>query len=116
MKISIGIIAACAGTLVFVQASPGQAQERRHGGFIIPLVAKSDSGKRGQNRATVNTSRSNIKHQGLAAPGKPPKAGIADSHELEEISITNRKAAPGKPNQSREAITTTRSNIKQNSK
>jgi hypothetical protein len=84
MKMSIAIIAACAGALVFAQAGPAQAQNR--GGFIIPAIAvKKDSGKPGQNRQAINTSRSNIKH-GLAAPGKPNQAGAA--------------------------ITTTRSNIK----
>jgi hypothetical protein len=70
MKTPIAIIAACAGALVFAQADFAQAQNR--GGFIIPAVAvKKDSGKPGQNRQAITTSRSNIKHQGLAAPEKP---------------------------------------------
>jgi hypothetical protein len=65
-----------------------------------------------QNRQAINTTHSNIKHGGEAAPGKPSKAGVADSHELEEISTTGRKAGPGAPKQNRQAINTSRSNIK----
>jgi hypothetical protein len=73
MKMPITIIAACAGALVFTQTGPAQAQNR--GGFIIPAVAvKKDSGKPGQNRQAITTSRSNIKHQGSAAPEKPKQA------------------------------------------
>jgi hypothetical protein len=86
MKTSIAIIAACAGALVFAPADLAQAQDR--GGFIIPEVAvKKDSGKPGQNRSAIVTSRSNIKHQGSAAPDKSK--------------------------QNRSTISTSRSNIKQ---
>jgi hypothetical protein len=88
MKTSIAIIAACASALVFAQADFAQAQTKptkqtKATGIIIIKdtggggSAKTDSGKPGQNRATISTSRSNIKHQGLAAPGKPNQAGQA---------------------------------------
>jgi hypothetical protein len=87
MKMSTAIIAACAGTLFFAQANFAQAQTKsskqtRATGQII--TDKGGGGK--QNRSAITTSRSNIKHQGSAAPGKPNQAG--------------------------EAINTTRSNIK----
>jgi hypothetical protein len=110
MKMSIAIIAACAGALVFAQAGPAQAQNR--GGFIIPVIAvKKDSGKPGQNRAAIVTSRSNIKHQGLAAPGKPTQARQAIVTSRSNIKHQG-LAAPGKPTQARQAINTSRSNIK----
>jgi hypothetical protein len=92
MKMSIAIIAACAGALVLAPATLAQAQQRT--AIPIPGIppkdkgpspfaikgggsAKTDSGKPKQNRAAIVTSRSNIKHQGSTAPGKPNQAGEA---------------------------------------
>jgi hypothetical protein len=111
MKTPIAIIAACAGALVFAQADFAQAQNR--GGFIIPVIAvKKDSGKPGQNRAAINTTRSNIKHQGSAAPGKPTQARQAITTSRSNIKHQG-SAAPEKPKQNRITINTSRSNIKQ---
>jgi hypothetical protein len=76
MKMSIAIIAACAGALVLAPATLAQAQqgtarpipgvppkEKGPSPFAIKGggSAKTDSGKPKQNRQLINTSRSNIK-------------------------------------------------------
>jgi hypothetical protein len=100
MKTSTAIIAACAGAFVFAQAGPVQAQERLRGGFIIPLVAKSDSGKPGQaGQASGKRVHSGAESEGrMISPRDVPR---------------RRTAAPGKPNQAGTTISASRSNIKQ---
>jgi uncharacterized low-complexity protein len=85
MKMSIAIIAACAGALVFTQADFAQAQTkptkqtREEVSFTFQKGRSGNSGngrmaapeKPKQNREAIVTSRSNIKHQRLAAPEKP---------------------------------------------
>jgi hypothetical protein len=111
-KMSVALVAACAGALVVTQARPAQAS------YATAPESKSQVGIAdvGSEPATrlasaINTSRSNIKH-GLAVPRKPKqtRAKGQNSGNSPAAGIV----VPAKPKPAGSAINTTRSNIKHN--
>lgn len=92
MKTHIAILAACVGTLALAQINPTQAAypgaaesnsaatiANVGSGPAIRLAQKDDHNGQG-NRQLVNTTRSNIKHQSIAAPGVLTGTGTKTKH------------------------------------